>query len=279
MTHPAPRWTFIDPVQAQHLADARHQVHHALQFVSALGISFLPAAADDGHTNLGWEASLDALVSRHVPGPQGETTVALRVADLALLVRVNHTPRAVVPLHGQTLEHARAALATHLAVAGLDGARYHLRRHFDIPPHEVAGGAPFDASDRPAFHALGQSLANAHAVLEPLAKARGGSEVRLWPHHADLATLFTLAPGRTTGAGLALGDGYYQSPYFYVNAYPTPDRSRLTDTLGGAGRWHTHEWVGAVLPLTDLAHDGELQGAQIHAYLDSALRATTRLLS
>lgn len=271
-------WDAIDPVQTLHLVDARHQVHHALQFVSALAISFLPSAPDDSHTNLGWAAQIGSLKSRGVPAPGGEVHLALRVADLTVLVRADGRTLAEVPLHNTTSAAARSTVVDHLTALGLNGGRYTLRRHFEIPSHAVAEGAAFDASDRPAFHTIAASLANAQAVLETLARGRGGSEVRLWPHHADLATLFTVAPGRTTGAGLALGDGYYPEPYFYVNAYPTPERDRLTDPLAGHGRWHTHEWVGAVLPLSRLQEGAVVQEEQVRHFLESALSATTRLL-
>ena len=271
-------WDAIDPVQTLHLVDARHQVHHALQFVSALAISFLPPAADDSHTNLGWAPQIGSLKSRGVPAPGGEVHLALRVVDLTVLIRADGRTLVEVPLYNTTIAAARVSVASHLTALGLNGGRYTLERHFEIPGHAVAEGAVFDASDRPAFHTIAASLANAHAVLGTLARERDGSELRLWPHHADLATLFTVAPGRTTGAGLALGDGYYPEPYFYVNAYPTPDRDRLTDELAGNGSWHTHEWVGAVLPLSRLGEGAAEQQEQATRFLESAMSATTRLL-
>jgi hypothetical protein len=272
-------WDAIDPAQALHLVDARHQVHHALQFVSAFAISFLPPSSDDAHTNLRWVPQNGSLKSRGVPAPGGEVHLELRVADLTVLVLVDGRTLADVPLHNTTIANARAEVAAHLTALGLSGEQYTLQRHFEIPAHAVAEGAPFDASDRPAFHTLSASLTNAHSVIGALARERGGSELRLWPHHADLATLFTVSPGRTTGAGLALGDHYYPEPYFYVNAYPTPDPARLTDDLAGGGSWHTHEWVGAVLPLTRLHDDAAAQPAQVRGYLESALSVTTRLLA
>jgi hypothetical protein len=137
----------------------------------------------------------------------------------------------------------------------------------------------FDVTHRPAFEALGLALSNANTLLQDVARARGGDAVRFWPHHADIATLITLAPGRTTGAGLALGDSYYAEPYLYVNAYPTPSRDALPASLAGGGTWHTHEWVGAVLPLTRLSPDRGEQPEQVRSFVESALDATTRLLS
>lgn len=270
-------WTPLDPAQCGCVASTRSQLHHALQLASAFGISYVPHAADDSHTNLGWVAKLGALISRPLEHAT-PVRIGLRVRDLTLLVITGESIAADIPLHGVTLEQARTRVAAGLTALGLDGSRYSLARHFEIPAHPVAHGSPFDIGDGADSSLLGEVLANANAALQHVADARGGSEVRLWPHHADIATLFTVAPGRTTGAGLALGDGYYAEPYFYVNAYPSPAVDRLPRDLAGGGTWHTQEWVGAVLPLTRLDPIGAAQAAQVQSFLNSALDATTRLL-
>lgn len=272
-----PTWITIDPALSRAAADARGQLHHALQFGTAFGISYLPRAADDSHTNLGWSRELDALVSRPTAG-EDTAQLALRVADLTVMFLERQAAVAELPLQGLTIRDAHARIASQLGTLGLDQGRYTLARHFEIPPHPVGQGAPFDFGDGSLTTLLAEVLANANAALHVVAEAYGGSEVRLWPHHADIATLIKVAPGRTTGAGLALGDAYYPEPYFYVNAYPTPPIDRLPRDLAGGGTWHTHEWVGAVLPLTRLDPDGTQQSVHVQAFLASALDATTTLL-
>ena len=60
-----------------------------------------------------------------------------------------------------------------------------------------------------------------------------GSPVRCWPHHFDIATLLTIAPGQTIGVGLEPGDGYYDEPYWYVNQYPAPSATPGNQLEGG----------------------------------------------
>lgn len=91
----------------------------------------------------------------------------------------------------------------------------------------------------------------------------GASDVRLWPHHFDIATLVALGAGASTGAGLVLGDSCYEGPYFYVNVHPQPSIEQLTDPLAGGGTWQTHEWVGAVLPGSRIVGDAATQQAQV----------------
>jgi hypothetical protein len=97
------------------------------------------------------------------------------------------------------------------------------------------------------------------AEVEPNA-----SEVRCWPHHFDIATLIEVARGKTIGVGMEPGDVYYDEPYFYVNLHPRP-AAPPTALLGGHGTWHTHEWIGAVLPVS-----------RLKANLDDDVRAFSR---
>jgi hypothetical protein len=263
------------------LTDARLQVHHAAQFATALAISYLKPRDDDSHTNLQWTDSLGALVSNAVKLDSSTVRVGLRIADLSLLV-VDAKGRAVAtrPLTGHTIADAQKWLGGELQLAGLDPARLTLKRHFEIPPHAVAKGAPFDTAHAAQFVQLAHWFSNGASVLGELAAATSGaSEVRCWPHHFDVATLITLGPGKSIGAGLEPGDGYYDEPYFYVKASPEPPREKLASPLEGGGSWHTKEWAGAVLPGSRFAGDDVAQALQARKFLDSAVAACRRLLT
>ncbi len=260
-------WIAVDPSLARALTDARAQLHHCAQFVSGFGISYLPHARDDSHTSMAWDARRGALVSAPFRG----VSVGLRLADLTLLVMRDGFPDVVLPAHRASIVVLADRLRAALTAAGLDAARYTLARHFEIPTHPVAGGAAFNTDDRTAFAALAAWYRDAAQLLDEVRAERNGSPVRCWPHHFDLATLVTVAEGRTTGAGLSPGDTYYEEPYFYVNAYPAPSREALGGALAGGGRWHTFEWIGAVLPGSDVAGDGDRQRLQMRDFLRSAL--------
>ena len=263
-------WAPVNPAAARNLVDARLQLHHAVQLATALGISYVPARLDDSHTSLEWLAKRGALASNE----QGGTRIAVRVADLAVFVGEKS-----FRLHGQTVEAAVAWIRPQLSGAGLDGERYTLARHYEIPHHAVADGAPFDAK-REDLAELARWLDNAAARLEGLRKVQAGaSEVRCWPHHFDIATLITVSPGKTVGVGLEPGDVYYDEPYFYVNLRPVPAPAELPDSLEGDGVWHTRDWIGAVLPVSRLSPDPAAQPKQVDAFLESAVRTCQELVS
>jgi hypothetical protein len=125
-----------------------------------------------------------------------------------------------------------------------------------MPAHALARGASYDAAGlADGLTELAAWYANANLSIGRVrAQMMHGvtSEVCCWPHHFDLATL-TMLPmrggdaGRYLGAGLSLGDHYYDEPYFYVSVYPKPDAAALP-TLPMIGHWHTHEFVAAISP-------------------------------
>ena len=261
-------WQPLDPSSAAQLSDARRQLHHAVQLATAFGISYLEKQPDDSHTSLEWIESDGALASRTMNGIR----VAICVHDLAVMAG-GKTFR----LRGRTMDEAAAWLRVTLAEAGFDPAKFTLKRHYEIPHHPVANSATFDAvpSD---LQQLADWYSNAAAALEEVRISHDGAEVRCWPHHFDIATLITVAPGKTVGVGMEPGDTYYDEPYFYINMYPSPSAGELPDTLDGEGQWHTDEWTGAVLPASRFTSDPLLQPQQLDDFLHSGIDVAIRLV-
>jgi hypothetical protein len=270
-------WQTLDPALASHLVDARHQLHHAAQFAAALGISFLRKQPDDSHTNMGWLHRHRALVSHAASAGSDRIQVGVRPGDLTLLVLRNDETRHELGVAGHTVTEIGTKLREVLTSEGLDGKRFTLDRHYDLPPQPLDHGAKFDTQDSKAFRELEAWYANAAGVLRQLRARLGSSEVRCWPHHFDIATLATIRPGRTSGAGLSPGDESYGEPYFYVNAYPSL-ASAPTPDLGG-GRWHSEGWSGAVLRGSQLPDDANGQFRRVAEFLDSSTAAIGKLLA
>ena len=276
----SPAWRTIHPALSTQLSESRLQLHYAAQFATALGISYLTPKADDSHTNLGWDGRLEALKSRGVRTSSHLTEVAIRPSDLTLLVLLDGSIGNRIPLHGSTIGQAEIALRDALSSAGLNGKRFTLNRHYELPAHPVSQGANFDTSRREALEQLTAWYANASGVLEDFRSRIRSEEVRCWPHHFDIATFAPFAPGRSSSIGMLPGDEMYPEPYFYVNAYPAPAPQAMPDesALAGGGVWNSDGWFGAVLTGSRLTADPSAQAEQIHAFLDSAFRTCASLL-
>ncbi len=278
---PSRPWRGVSPAMAPSLSDARRQLHHASQLAAAAGISWLPAQADDSHTNLEWVQSLGGLFCGVVPVTQ-PFRVGIRVEHFALVVADEQAARAdELPLRGQRVTDAALWLRERAVERGADASRFTLDRHYEIPHHPVGDGAPFDAAPGAAFAELAAWFENGDATLRRIVDASpSASDVRLWPHHFDIATLISMGAGRSIGVGLEIGDDSYAEPYFYVNMYPPPSAAEAAGiALDGHGLWHTDGWLGAVLPASRLSAVAGDQPSQVSAFVDSAVSAARRLMA
>ncbi len=269
------------------LVEPRLLAHHAVQWASRAARAALDPSPDDSHSNLGWDNSLDALVSHEIPADGGAVRFGLRPADLTLIcVRADGEIEAL-PLDGATNAAAAIWVARTLTALGLDPSGLTDDLPYPLPPHPVSDGGTYAA----AAHAdgLGEisiwfdlantvlgGVAGAYNGLEP-----GPSAVRCWPHHFDLATLIRLdAEGgeaaRSVGVGMTPGDGEYAQPYFYVTPWPYPDAAVLPP-LEEPAFWHTQGWVGAVIKGADIvrisgaARPEELVSARLSEAVDHCL--------
>jgi hypothetical protein len=266
----------LTPKTAAHLSDARRQLHHAAQLATAAGISYLPPRPDDSHTNLEWLAATGMLASHVIPSTK-PFRIAVGATDLSLAVLdASNNSLAQTRLNGRTMSDAAAWIQDRLREIGTDPSRFTLRRHYEIPHHAVADGAPFDTRDTAAFQQLSAWYSLAADVFESIRRSTANvSDVACWPHHFDLAVLIDVASGKTIGVGMEPGDVYYDEPYFYVNLHPAPAASPATP-LAGHGSWHTHEWIGAVLPVSRLDANAT---DDVRAFLASAIDACRAALA
>ncbi len=264
------------------LLDARLQAHWALQSVAAVGAAAVPARSDDSHTSVRWLPRHRALAGG---ATAGKHRAALRLADLTAIV-LDEQDGVVEQrrLDGETVQTTLQWFGAALERLGEPTTEALSLAEYEMPPHPTGCGERFRVSG--ALDDLARWFGNAANFLEAVQRRRtGASPVRCWPHHFDMATLITLdtdenepEKARSIGVGLSPGDGSYDEPYFYVNPWPPPHPEDLPP-LDGPGKWHTENWVGAVLPARDIvsAPAGEQPG-RVAEHLELSLAACDRLL-
>ena len=271
-------WSRLGEVVPSALTDARLELHHAAQIAVSAAVSYIPARSDDSHTALTWSATHRALLTEPITAAR-PFRIGLRVEDLTLhALDEANVPTASCALPGRTAAEAHAWLGQVAAAAGLDAGALTSRKHYTIPEHPVATGAPFSIDRASHFQELARYWSNAASFLEKLARVtRGASAVHTWPHHFDIATLIAL-PGssQTIGVGQSPGDDSYAEPYWYVGPRPYPE-SRDLPPLKGGGHWHTTGWFGAALPASDFVQAPD-QRTRVAAFVESAVAACRRLL-
>ncbi len=279
-------WTALqlDPTT---LVDARLIVHWASQLVSAAGSTLLPSRPDFGHTNLGWEPGVRALTGRPLGADsQPPTRVGLSVSTLTLVVLRGSAVVEELGLAGRTLDEGKAWLARVLRGAlRRDVAELVLPNH-EMPAHALGSGQSFDIDAHgDALLELERWLGNASAVLERFVRDDDqASQVRLWPHHFDMASLITLVPhddpehAKSINVGVSLGDHFYAQPYAYTSPWPRPTSPSLAPPLTH-GHWHREGFFAAVLTASELlAGDREGQARRLESFFAQADELSRTLL-
>jgi hypothetical protein len=271
-------WRPLRALDTARLAAARLQAHDATQWLARMARAYVPAQPDDSHTNLGWDDAFGGLTSH--PLPDG-ARLGLRVADLtlALFNADADAPHDVFPLAGRHDPDACAWLMDHAGMRNLDPGALDAPLPYMLAERPGGGAYTIDAE---ALGALTTWFSNANAALGAVrahivARGIAAPPVCCWPHHFDLDTLVTVAPGRTTGIGFEPGDDYYDEPYFYVSVSPAPDAATLP-ALPAIGHWHTQDFTSAVATATRIVATND-QGAAVQAFLQTAADATIRALS
>lgn len=274
------QWQPVGQLAPDTLIDARLQLHHAAQIIVSAAISYLAPQRDDSHTNLEWLPDLKALATNLLPSRSG-LRFALRPADLSLLsVLGTDTVHSSFALNGHRLPEALAWMSGELGREGFEPERLSTKKHYQIPVHPVADGAPFRLDPDGGSAELSRYYQDAWLVASVTeTKEPGASPIRCWPHHFDLATLLTLPPApdgtaRTIGVGLSPGDDSYGEPYFYIGPNPHPAVEALVPLA--VGIWHTRQWVGGVLTgtaITAVGSQAETQFEAARTFVDEAIRA------
>jgi hypothetical protein len=276
------RWSRVGDPAPSALADARLQLHHAAQIIASATISYLAPRPDDSHTALTWIASARALATEPITAER-DTRIAVRLEDLTFhLLEAGTEATRSFALLGRTTDEAYTWMKDVVGRAGLDPARLNPRKHYTIPDHPVASGAPFSREIGTELRELARYWSNAAGILDEVSRTTpGASAVLTWPHHFDIGTLIALpddgaAAKRTIGIGQSPGDDLYAGPYWYVGPYPYPATRDLPPVSGG-GHWHTTGWFGAALPASAFVAATD-QRAQVLTFVDSAVAACRTLL-
>ena len=264
------------------LSGARAMAHRAAQLPSRAARANLPAAADDSHSNLGWDGAAGRFLSQPITASAGAVSVGLGLAPLTLgLYRggavISERPLDDMP-EAAALEWLDAALRDQgLAPAAPVAPPYALPPEAqDVRVYGQADGLDVLAG----WYSFAADLLSAFAATQD-GLTPGPSPVRCWPHHFDIATYVGLEAGdsetaRGIGVGLSPGDESYGQPYFYVTPWPHLAASGLP-TPPTPGHWHTAGFVGLIATATAVLSLPDLRGGMARFLRDAVEIGRARL--
>lgn len=272
-------WRQLGAVSPRALVDARLQLHWCCQIVAVPGRDLGAPVADYRHTALEWLEEPELLAGVAV---DGSFRAAIAPATLALmLLDAEDRVVATESMEGRTIADGLAWMESAIESRLGSGPGLGEPRR-DLPHHAVADGAPVTA-DLAALAELSNHLANADCLLRAEAESlEGAGPVSLWPHHLDMATLWSIdvdadpEVARSVNLGMALGDEGSDEPYWYVTPWPAPEVDQLPDLA--VGDWNREGWVGAVLPSSAMPGPSEAQQRLVADFIQGAVAASRSIL-
>jgi len=271
-------WRPVSRMDFRKLREARHQAHHAVQWLARAARAYIPVRPDDTHTNLGWDAAMSGFRTQALPD---QTRIGLGLADLTLTVFNAGVSSQMLPLDGCTDADVRAWLGQQLT-ANADTAALDKPLPYEIPKHAIDSGGRYTGTElAEPLRMLATWYADANGLLwevqqRMVARRLKAPPVRCWPHHFDLDTPITLGRDRSMGLGFSPGDQYCDEPYFYVSIHPEPKIPALP-LLPPVGHWHAHEFVAAFAPAHKIVAAKD-QGADVAEFFEVATDAALKAL-
>lgn len=263
-------WTDLPTAWDEAHGQARLVFHHALQIVAAAGITHLEHDAEFQHSNVSYEPAQGGFMGRRL---NGEVQLGMGGSPPYWRLYSGGVSTARLRVAGQTVATGVTWSRVVLARAGLADKDLELPT-WDLPAGPFDAGTVFPPVPDEAYHQIQTWYENALRVLGRIEAAHGGSPVRVWPHHFDIATLIDLGDGKSIGVGMSPGGPGFEGPYLYVTPWPYPEGD-LPDLAHG--RWHTEGWTGAVLEGSALPDTD--QGSVVEAFVAAAIQACRVLLS
>lgn len=252
------------------LAEARLQAHHAIQALTAFAQALAEPRADDMHRSFDWDIGAQGL--RTQPAASAPDLTALfALPEFELRLERADVVVATIEARGRTGAELRDSLRT--ATEGvLDDPPAFAPPEFELPAHRTGSGAPFDP-DPEALAELARWYTHADLALLRAGPALGlEREIRVWPHHFDLATLAD-AGGGQVGIGLSPGDDAIPHPYWYVRGYGHDGVDAADLPTLSHGRWKDEGWPGAIMEAPELVvlDDADAQSAAADAFLGTVV--------
>jgi len=258
-------WQLLTFPDRSGLSQAREQFHQAIQNVAAVGRSYLPPNDDDENANLEWDFDLQRIVGRWVEADiKFRSSISLKKFEVYLVDEHLQTISSIA-LEGSRQTDIMVWLEHELSKLGADFSKLNLAYPYTIPEYPTAKKEAFHIADMSSASEMSRLYHNTAILLTSLLKnEENGSEIKCWPHHFDIAARLTLLDtgdsetSRSINMGMSPGDKYYDEPYFYCSPWPYPTKN-LIDLSGLQAHWHQDEWIGAVLPLSQLSNHNLIQ--------------------
>ena len=269
-------WNDFEFPFSERFESARNQAHQAAQLLGSIARAINPEKPEDTHAAMIWQEAHQLLSTQMLKHHKYKYAV-LNIATLSLGFQDNSDHELLsISLAGYTNKELKQRLEEILEIK-----QFNLQHPYELPTFTFGNNQPYDDSDKDYLALCEQVFSNAYHALLPFTQSiPEASEIHIWPHHFDIATLLTYSANKSDkfiGIGLSPGDASVPEPYFYINTWPYPKVNQQSLSPLSAGAWQFDGWTGAILKASEIVQSPD-QGKTVHLFLNEAFQRIKLLM-
>ncbi len=227
------------------------EIHKIIQYLAAACNSFLVNKKDDSHTSLKSLIGCGCLTTR--PLNNNGDVLAFSYSSFTIEWWIGDTGKIKFPLEGKMHKEVLDWITARAKENGIEKP-FIYKMHYDLPYEVITDDYIFHLENKTRLGEIMHYRIMAHIALEDtIRELTSHSEIRVWPHHFDIASLYTFNKGKrhTIGLGMAIPDDVSSNFYLYTRGYAGEKPVKIANTNKlDSGYWNP-DFNGAVLELND----------------------------
>jgi len=261
------------------------QQHLAAQLIALVGRYIVPKKPDSSNINMQFVPESELLLGNKL---KDGIQIGLQLSEMEIRVlQSGKTVINTIQLNNKSFEEAFEELKKVLLNEGVDISNIKTEQPYELPTKWLTDGK-FSTTNKLAFANNSILRHNAEIIItELIAYFNDAIPVRIWPHHFDTGTFFTVSKNskgeatQTIGLGWAIPDDMVNEPYFYISFWSESEIKNSSNlTPLDFGNWMTPNWNGAILKHSEIIKEtsAEKQYLRVKQFYNSGIEQLIQLL-
>ncbi len=279
------RWNPVSFEFDENVRNALSQQHLAAQLIALVGRYIVPKKPDSSNINMQFIQDSELLLGNKLANG---LQIGLQLSEMEIrILQSDETIINTIQLNNKTFEEAFEELKQILLNEGVDVSGIKMEQPYELPKQSLTDGK-FSTTNKLAFANNSILRHNAETIItELIAYFNDAIPVRIWPHHFDTGTFFTVSKNsngensQTIGLGGAIPDDMVNEPYYYLSFWSEKEIKNISNlTPLDFGKWMTPNWDGAVLKHSEIINEtsAENQYLRVKQFYNSGIEQLMHIL-
>jgi len=279
------RWNPVSFEFDENVRNALGQQHLAAQLIALVGRYIVPKKPDSSNINMRFIPESELLLGNKL---KNGLQIGLQLSEMEIrILQSDGSVIETIQLNNKTFVQVFGELKQILLNKGVDVSEIRTEQPYELLTQSLFDGK-FLIANKLAFINNSVLRHNAEITINELtAYFSDAIPVRIWPHHFDTGTFFTVnknsngEASQTIGLGWAIPDGMVNEPYFYLSFWSEKETKNSSNFPSlDFGNWMTPNWNGAILKHSEIINEtsAEKQYLRVKQFYNSGIKQLMQLL-